>query len=133
MNFTLNVRIMNNRTPGILYSPAILIQSMPKPLEPSLFSKKLELNSGIPVKAVILVYMSCPGHAKPIDDYAKNGGPGEVWLLCSFYHESFRTWIKTTVNKFAISNHTVLTLGLHALRSYLKLIVNMSFHSLPNK
>ena len=45
-----------------------------------------------------------------IDDYAKDVGPGEVWLLCSFYHESLRTWIKTTVNKFAISNHTALIL-----------------------
>ena len=26
-----------------------------------------------------------------IDDYAKDGGPGEVWILCSFYHESLRT------------------------------------------
>ena len=49
-----------------------------------------------------------------IHDYAKNGGPGEVRLLCSFYHESLRTWIKTTVNKFAISNHTALILGVHA-------------------
>ena len=37
-----------------------------------------------------------------IDDYVKNGGPGEVWLLCSFYQESLRIWIKTIVNKFAI-------------------------------
>ena len=60
-------------------------------------------------------------------DYTKNGGPGEVWLLCSFYNESLRTWIKTIVNKFASSNHTALILGVHALRSYLKLTVNMSF------
>ena len=53
-----------------------------------------------------------------IDDYTKDGGPGEVWLLCSFYHESLRTWIKTIVNKFAISSHTVLISGVHALRSY---------------
>ena len=44
-----------------------------------------------------------------------------------FYDESLRTWIKTIVNKFAISNHTALILGVHALRNYLKLIVNMSF------
>ena len=47
--------------------------------------------------------------------------------FCSFYHESMHTWIKTIVNKFVISNHTALILGVHALRSYLKLIVNMSF------
>ena len=35
--------------------------------------------------------------------------------------------LKTIVNKFAISNHTALILGVHALRRYLKLIVNMSF------
>ena len=38
-----------------------------------------------------------------------------------------RTWIKTIVNKFAISNHMALIVGVHALRRYLKLIVNMSF------
>ena len=68
-----------------------------------------------------------------IDDYAKNGGPGKVWLLCSFYHESLRTWIKTIVNKFAISNNTALILGPHALRSYLILICEYKLHSLPNK
>ena len=36
-----------------------------------------------------------------IDDYAKSGGPQEVWLFGSFYHESLRTWIKTIVNKFS--------------------------------
>ena len=50
----------------------------------------------------------------PIDNYAKDGGPGEVRLLCSFYHESLRTWIKTILNKFAISNHTALILGARA-------------------
>ena len=44
-----------------------------------------------------------------------------------------RTWIKTIVNKFAISNHTALILGLHALRSYLKLICEYELYSLPNK
>ena len=62
-----------------------------------------------------------------IYDNAKNGGPGKVCLLCSFYHESLRTWIKTIINKFAISNHTVSISGVHAIRSYLKLTVNMSF------
>ena len=68
-----------------------------------------------------------------IDHYAKDGWPGEVWLLCNFYHESLHTWIKTTVNKFAISNHTVLISSEHALRSYLKLICEHELHSLPNK
>ena len=63
---------------------------------------------------------------------------GRNWLngnqaLCSFYHESLRTWIKTIVNTFAISNHTALILGVDALRSYLKLIREYEFHSLPNK
>ena len=57
-----------------------------------------------------------------MDDYAESGGPGEVWLLCSFHHESLRTWIKTIVDNVAISNHTALISGVHALRSYLKLI-----------
>ena len=50
-----------------------------------------------------------------------------------FYHESLRTWIKTVVNKFAISNHTVLIIGVYALRSYLKLICEYELHSLTNK
>ena len=50
-----------------------------------------------------------------------------------FYHESLRTWIKTIVNKFATSNHTALILGVHALRSYLKLICEYKLHSLPNR
>ena len=37
----------------------------------------------------------------PIDDYAKDGGPGEVWLLCSFYHDSLRAHIIRNVNNFA--------------------------------
>ena len=28
-----------------------------------------------------------------IDDYAKDGEPGVLWLLCSFYHEPLRTLI----------------------------------------
>ena len=68
-----------------------------------------------------------------IDDYAKDGGPGEVWHLCSFYHESLRTWVKTIVNKFAISNPSALILRVHALRSHLKLICEYELHSLPNK
>ena len=56
-----------------------------------------------------------------------------VWLLCSFYHESLRTWIKTIVNQFAILNQTALILAVHALRSYLKLICEYDLHSVPNK
>ena len=48
-------------------------------------------------------------------------------------HEPLRTWIRTTLNKVAISNHTALTLGVHALKSYLKLICEYELHSLPNK
>ena len=50
-----------------------------------------------------------------------------------FYHEYLRTWIKTIINKFAISNHTALKLVVHALRSYLKLIYECELHRLPNK
>ena len=53
--------------------------------------------------------------------------------LCSFYHESLRTWIKTIANKLPISNHTALTSAVHALRRYLKLICEYELHSLPNK
>ena len=60
-------------------------------------------------------------------DYVKDGGPGEVRLLCNFYHEPLCTSIGTNVNKFAISNHAALKLEEQALRSYLSLIVNTSF------
>ena len=53
--------------------------------------------------------------------------------LCSFCHESLCTWIKKTVNKFAISNHMALLSGMHALRNYLKLICEHEPDSLPNK
>ena len=68
-----------------------------------------------------------------MNDYAKDGGPGEVWLLCSFYHDSLRTWIETIVNKFAVSNHMALILGVRAPKSYLKLTCEYELHSLPNK
>ena len=41
--------------------------------------------------------------------------------------------LKTIVSKFAISNHTALILGVHALRSYLKLICEYELYILPNK
>ena len=44
-----------------------------------------------------------------------------------------RTINKTSLNKFAISNHKALILGMHALRSYLKLICEYELHSLSNK
>ena len=51
----------------------------------------------------------------------------------SFYHEPLSTWIKTFVNKFAISNHTALILRVNALKSYLKLICEYELHSLTDK
>ena len=69
----------------------------------------------------------------PIDDYAKDGRPREVWLLCSFTMSHCALGFKTLVNKFAILNHTALILSVHALRSYLKLICEYELHSLPNK
>ena len=41
--------------------------------------------------------------------------------------------LKHIVDKFAISNHTALILGVHALRNYLKLTCEYEFHILPNK
>ena len=43
-----------------------------------------------------------------------------------------QTWIESIVNRFAISDHTALIFGVHALRSYLKLICEYELHSLPN-
>ena len=60
-----------------------------------------------------------------IDDYAKDGRPGEV-------HEPLRTGIKKIVNKFAISNYMALILDVHPLRSNLKLTCEYELHILPN-
>ena len=68
-----------------------------------------------------------------MDDYAKDGRPGEVQLLCSFYHDPLRTWIETNVNKFAISKHKALKIDLHTLRSYLRLICEYELYILSNK
>ena len=67
------------------------------------------------------------------DLYAKDGGLGEVWILCNFYHEPLRTWIKTNANKFAISSHTALKLGNQALKSYLKITCEFQPRGPPNK
>ena len=42
---------------------------------------------------------------------------------------SLCTLVETNVNKFAIANHAALKLDVHALRSFLRLVVNMSFIS----
>ena len=58
-----------------------------------------------------------------VDDYAKDGGPGEVQLLCSLYHEPLR-------NKFAISSLTAFKLGKYAL---IKVTCEFQLHILPNR
>ena len=60
-----------------------------------------------------------------LNDTGKDGGPGEARLLCSFYHESLRTEIKTNVHKFAISNHTGLKLAILVLKSYFEAITRI--------
>ena len=50
-----------------------------------------------------------------------------------FAMSQLSTWIKTTVNKFAVLNHAPLILDVRALRRYLKLICEYELHSLPNK
>ena len=67
-----------------------------------------------------------------IDDYAKDGGSGEVWLLCNFDHDPLCTWIKTNVNKFAILIHTVLKLGTQNLGSYMRLTCEYELDILSN-
>ena len=41
--------------------------------------------------------------------------------------------LKQELIKFAISNHTALKLGVHAWKSYLKLICEYELHIKPNK
>ena len=67
-----------------------------------------------------------------IDDYTKDGGTGEVRLLCSFYHEPLHNRIKTNINKFGISNHTALKLAIQALRSYLNQTCKYELHTLSD-
>ena len=75
----------------------------------------------------------CQGwRCQTIGHYAEDGGPGEVWFLCSFYHEPLRSWIKTNVNKFVILSHTALKLGTQSLRSCLKVTCEYELHILLN-
>ena len=69
------------------------------------------------------------GRAPELDYYAKDGGPGEVTLLCSFYNKPLHTSIKTNVNKLAISNHMTLNLRIQALRRYLKQACEYETHT----
>ena len=66
-------------------------------------------------------------------DYAKDDGPGEGWILCSFYHEPLCTWIKTNLYKFAISSLTAFKLAKQALKSYLKITCEFQARSPLNK
>ena len=52
-----------------------------------------------PLKTVLLIWrhmasftkvVPCPSKLSTIDDYAKDGGPGEVRHLCSFYQDPLR-------------------------------------------
>ena len=47
-------------------------------------------------------------------DYAKMADHGRS----DFYNESLCTWIKTIVNKFAISNHTALTFIAYQIKKF---------------
>ena len=50
-------------------------------------------------------------------------------LHCRWPTRGCLAFVETNVNKFAISNHTALKLHVHALRTFPRLIVNMSFIS----
>ena len=50
-----------------------------------------------------------------------------------FYHEPLHTYFNTNVNKFAISTHTALKLGIQALESYLTLTWEHELHILSNR
>ena len=59
-------------------------------------------------------------------------GRSDFYVVFTLY-KSLRTWIRAIGNKFAISNHTALISGVHALKSYLKLICEYELYILPNK
>ena len=56
-----------------------------------------------------------------MDNYAKDSGPGAVWLLCSFYHDALRTQIIMNVNNFVIWVHTCFKSETSSLWSHLEL------------
>ena len=68
-----------------------------------------------------------------IDNYAKMADHQRRSDFYVVFTMNLCAWIKTIVNKFAISNHTSLILCVRALGSYLKLICKYELHSLPNK
>ena len=77
---------------------------------------------------------SFPTLSLRIDDYAKMADHGRSDFCTVNYIGSLGALgLRTIANKFAVSNHTVLILRVHALRSYLKLICEYELHSLPNK
>ena len=56
-----------------------------------------------------------------IDDYAEDGGQGEVSTFVIFHHEPFRNRIKRNPNKFPGRNHTALKIDIEGLRTSSKL------------
>ena len=68
-----------------------------------------------------------------IDDYAKDGGPREVWLSCSFYQDPLRVSATKNVNSFIIWNCTSLKSITETYESNLKVTMEFEFHILPNK
>ena len=67
-----------------------------------------------------------------VDNYAKDSGPGGL-IFVWFYHEPLRVWIKTNINKFAISSHTALKLDKQALKNCFKVTCEFQVHILRNK
>ena len=89
-----------------------------------------------PILSILFTHspgLTVPRHGTlSVDNYAKDGGSGEVWLLCNVNHEPLHTWIKTNVNKFAILSHTALKLGMQNLRSYMRLTCEYELDILTN-
>ena len=68
-----------------------------------------------------------------IDDYAKMADQGRSDFYVVFTMSLCALGLKTIIKKFAISNHTALILGVHAFRSYLKVVCEYELHSLPTE
>ena len=67
----------------------------------------------------------------PLDGYAKDGGPGEVYLHVVFTMSLCVLELKYNDNKFAIWSHTALKLRIQPMKRYLKLTYKYEPHNLP--
>ena len=67
-----------------------------------------------------------------MDNYAKDGGPAAVWLLCNFYHHSLPSSfiIITSINNLSSYGYQI---KIDAQLSNLKLICDYQLYDIPGR